>query len=722
MAEIGQLNPDVPSTAQIPDTYLYISTAPTSITTDQPKDLFLVATAILLGSQITNSPYSLTAGTATPNEIMQYTDTTRVNQKFGRKSPVANRFRNALQEVPIGINIFLAALSEPSNTAYAGMATKILTLVGTAVGSGEIGLRVAGHRCPVAIANGDTASTMAASTKTAVDRYLLDCPMVSAAVIDISLPQITFTSNATGSNFTITADGVAKVIAITAGWTPTQSATAVAAAIAADTSFPLTATSLSGVVSPTWRSGFPVLTLSITYADATQSAALTYLTTGASTGATAPLLYVVRGLDGNDSQVGVDIPPEITGVSVMVGALALTTNAAGDGGAASIFTLQDDSTTYVTSIPVASTPTQSAALIAATINAQTGPISAVAAANFVSLFLRSGWYTKKLQISSTEDGGGQTYKLYDRHDAAGTITSVTTVAGTDTLTSLQGSGAPTLTTLLTNASKKQYGYAEWSVDYLDSTSTSALYAHVEQYGNGYYQKNQRVTFVSTDPLETAKTVATSASPQLGNSWRYSVGVAQGAPCQGGAYSAQVAARLCATDLPFNMDGMQLKSGTIAPMLPGRTETDLTPTSKDVALGTYHLFPIEGQNGVVTVVRGKTTWTADNTEWGDWSYGRTFDAVRFGMRAFLNRRFRGRVLFRGRGTVRVPNGFTAQDVKDAIGEYLDSIDGIICDGAAELKQYIAVEPVTSNPGFLRIFFRERPPRELHIISGVIAAAA
>jgi hypothetical protein len=73
-------------------------------------------------------------------------------------------------------------------------------------------------------------------------------------------------------------------------------------------------------------------------------------------------------------------------------------------------------------------------------------------------------------------------------------------------------------------------------------------------------------------------------------------------------------------------------------------------------------------------------------------------------------------------VRVPNGFTPQDVKDASGEYLDSIDGVICDGARDLKKYIAVEPSRNNPGFLRIFFRERPPRELHIISGVVAAAA
>lgn len=722
MAEIGQYNMDVPSTVQTPDTYLYISTAPVSISTDQPKDLFLVATGILSGSQITQAPYSLTTGTATPNEIVQYSDVTRVNQKFNRRSPIAGRFKSALQEVPIGINIFLAAVSEPSNSGWAGFATKLLRFAGTASGSGEIKVRACGYDAFVPVAHGDPASVIAASAKSAIDRALLDAPVVTGNVIDVQLPVITILTNATGSNFTIIANGVSKIVAITAGWTPTQSATAIAAALAGDATFPLTATSNLGVVSATWRAGFPVNGVTISNVDATQTYALTYLTSGASTGATLPLIYVVRGADGNDSPILIDIPPEITGVSISPGSIAVTTTSIGDNSAPSLFTLHDDSTDYVVAIPVGSTPTQAAALIAAAINATTGPLYATSAAGFVTLFHRSGWYSKKLQVSSTEDATGQTYALVDRHDSTGAITSVTTTAGNDALTGLGGAGVPVLTTLLGNASKRAGGFGEWAVDYLDSTSTSAIYQHINEYGNGYYQRNQRVTWVSTDPLEIAKTVATNASPQLGNSWRPSVGVYQGAACQGGAYAAQIAAQICASDLPWNKDGMQLVSGSLAPMLPGRSETDLTPTSVDVALGSYKLFVLTGINGVVTVVRGKTAWIASNFEWGDWSYGRTFDAVRYGMRAFLNNRFKGRVLFRGGGTVRVPNGFTIQDVKDAIGEYLDSIDGILCDGAKSLKRYIAAEPDKNDPGLIRIFFRERPPKELHIISGVIAAAA
>lgn len=718
---IAEINPDVPSTAQTPNTYFFISTAPTTTATNQPKDLFIVATGILSGSQITNAPYSLTAGDATPNEIKQYSSVKLVNQRFNRKSPVANRFRNAIQEVPIGINIFLAALSEPSNSGFAGMATKLLRFSGTASGSGEIRLRVAGHLCRIPVADGDTGTEIAAAAKTVIDAQLLDAPMVTAAVIDHQLPIITIATNATGSNFTIVADGITKIITIGAGATPTVAAAAIAAALSGDANFPLTATSALGVVNATWRAGFPVATVTISGADITQTYALTYGASGATTGATVPLIYVVRGADGNDCASFVDIPPEITGLSVSPASITVSTAAAGKSGAASTFQLKvGASTNYVTSIPVATSAVDAATLIAATINSQTGPLSASAQGATVNLFHRSGWYVSRIQVASNEDVGGQTYRLYDRHDSAGVISSVTTVAGTSTFTGLQGAGSPSLTALLENRAKMS-AFSEWTVDYQDTTSTSAIYAHIEQYGNGYYNEGQRATWLSTASLEDAAAIAPAAVPALGNSWRYSVGVYQDAPCPGGSYSTQVAARLCATDLPFNLSGYILTSGTIAPLLPARAETELTPLDVDVALGSYHLYVLKSNRGAVQIVRGKTTWTADNTEWGDWSFGRTFDNVRYGMRAFLNNRFQGRVLFVGGGTVRVSNGVTPIDIKDAIGEYLDTIDGVLVDNAKALKQYIEVEPAADNPGFVRVYFRVAPPRELQIISGVIASA-
>src|SRR5690242_1587304 len=125
---MSDLNPDVPSSSQIPGTFLFISTAPTATTTTLPKDWFYLASAILTGSAITGAPYNLTAGTQAPNDISQYSNLDRVNLAFNRRSPIANRFRSALQEIPFGINLFLPAIAEPTNTGFAGFATKTITV------------------------------------------------------------------------------------------------------------------------------------------------------------------------------------------------------------------------------------------------------------------------------------------------------------------------------------------------------------------------------------------------------------------------------------------------------------------------------------------------------------------------------------------------------------------------------------------------------------------
>jgi len=158
------------------------------------------------------------------------------------------------------------------------------------------------------------------------------------------------------------------------------------------------------------------------------------------------------------------------------------------------------------------------------------------------------------------------------------------------------------------------------------------------------------------------------------------------------------------------------------MLPARADTELSPTTIDVALDPYHLTPLRGVNGNVTIVRGKTTWDGIDPKWGDWSYGRIFDALRFGMGNFLNARFFQKVLYVGGGTVRVPNGFTIADVKNAMGEYLDSQDGILVDGSASLKPFIQAEVDENDSSRILLEFRERAPRENHERVGVISSAA
>lgn len=713
------VNPDVPSSVWSPDTYVYISTAPIVSDTELPKNYLILAPYINSGAALTSSPYSLTAGTAVPNTIEQYTNLNLVNTRFGRRSMAAQIFRAATQEVPIGMNIFIGAVQEPVNSGFAGVATALLMYSGTAVGSGEIKHLATGHAFRAPVASGDVASSIVVDAKTAMDEQTQDAQLVAASVIDISLPQITIATNATGSNFVITADGVAKTIAITAAWTPTQSATAIAAALVGDSSFPLTGTSLAGVLSLTWRTGFPPGTLTISAADATQTYTLAYLTTGSASGAILPVTYVHRGETGNDKGVIIDIPPEIVGVSVSPGFITVIGNALG-----SVYQLRCGSSVVPCAIAAADTPAQAAVKIAAAINAATFPLSATAVGAIVVLYYRSGWVVQRLQMASTEAGGGQTYKLFDRHDSAGALSSVSTVAGTATFTGLQGAGVPTLTTLLANRAKMQ-PFQEWVNNFVDATSLTAIFEHVTHYGDGFYQANQRFTQADSRGVEQVKDIVTSTTPQLSvapGGWRPTVMVCQDCPMPAVLIAAQAAARLCADDLPYNKDGMKLAQNGTSPMLPPRAEVDIDPTTRDTAMRSYHLTVVVGNSGQVQIVRGVTTWGQTNTEWCDWSYGRMFDQYRYGLRAFLNERFDGKVLFVGTSEIRVDNAFTLADVRQACNEYNERLDGRIVDGAKTLAQTIVVERDPDDLTRIRIGLRLRVPREIHVKTAVVSGTA
>jgi len=622
-------NPNVPSTVFTPDTYLYISTAPVTTGTPQPKNLLILAPAILSGAAILASPYSLTAGTADPSKIAQYTDITTANAALGRRSAAANRLRAALQSQPIGLNIYVGAVPEPTNSGFTGVATKLLTFVGTAVGSGEIKVRVCGFLFRVSVASGDTAATVAATTLTAMggagggtNSQQPDAPFVPASLISASVP----------------------------------------------------------------------------------------------------LTYVHRGETGNDFPVQVTIPPEITGLTVGPGTIAIATN--GSGG--SVFTIRCGALSRSISIANGTTPTDAATAIAADLNANPFPLSAVASTSNVILKYRSGWVVNRIQLSSTEPGGGQTYTMSDRHDSAGAITSVATVAGSTTYTALAGSGTPTLTTVLANRAR-MVPMSEWFSEFIDSTSLGAIATHVELYANGYYQGNQRVFFGSGEVLDAsgtglanAKDRLTAPSPALTTSWRYVELHNQDAASQAGNAAVSLAADVCAATLPFNFDGHILAQGD-APLFPPRAEVALDPSSADTAMRSYFLTVATDDGfGRVKIIRGVTAWGSTNREWSDFSYGRMFDDARYRLREFLNQRFSGKVLFTETAP-RVDNAFTLEDVEDAVKEWMISRDGITVDGARTLGQFVVAETDPDDGTYIRLAFRLRVPREAHVKSGVISSA-
>jgi len=626
------LNPDVSSNQFEPGIFLSISTAPAGATGGPVPQVLVLGPAILSGAVMTGAPYSLTAGTATANEISARYDVGDIARAYHRRSPLAQALRSALQEVPVGLTIFGAAAPEPTASGFAGVASAIITVGGTAVGSGVVRGWLCGWPFNFIVSNGDTAATVATNMKAAIDAQTPDATMLTGALIS---------------------------------------------------------------------------------------------------SVTVSLAFSVRSEVGNERPVVLSVPNTITGLTFSPGKITITGDAVGAAAASSLFTLTCGTQSLSVAIAVGQTPTQQATTIAAAINAATFPLRASAALGVVTLLHGSGWVVHRITCASTEDGGGSTYTLADRHDHGNppAISSAATTPGSAVATALQGAGVPTLTTLLANRAKGDgvsNVYSEWFSEYSDSTSAAAIYNHVEQYAGGGLgaQQGQRVFYADGRALETAKTVVTNPSPALTNSWRYAVGVSQDMVSRTANASAQLAARVAALALPFNVDGLPLRSGT-QPLLPPRPETDLDPSSRDVAMRNYYLTCYGGSNGQVRVVRGVTTWGGggnNDRTWSDFSFGRLFDDARYRLRNFLAARFTGRVLFDVGVSIRVANGFTTEDVRTAVIEWLESRDGITINNAKFLARLVQVGVDANDPTQINIAVKLNVPREIHKIAGVLSRAS
>lgn len=434
---------------------------------------------------------------------------------------------------------------------------------------------------------------------------------------------------------------------------------------------------------------------------------------------TIPLTYIHRGEVGNDKPIVVRIPDGLNGITISPGTITITTNSLGKGGNPSVFTLKVGSLALSVPIPVATTPTDAATMIAAAINTATFPVRATALAGVVTLLYRNDWVVHRISVASTEDVKGQVYTLADRHDSSGSIASVATVPGTPTATALGGVGTPNLSAVLSNLAK-QDAFQEWASEFTDANSLQFVSQHIETYANGLNQKDQRLTFGLTTDVETAKLAPTTSSPALTNYWRYTGVLCQDFPQQAAQLASMTAAALCVTSQPFNFDGYELTSeNSNVPNYTARQEVQLDPATRDVAMRGYHLTVVQGLNGRNLITRGVTTWGAlDNLDWVNWSYGRMFDLLRFYLIARLNERFGGRILF-VKGPPRVPNGFTLSDVEAAVYGVLAEQDGVIVDGAGNLRSRIKAELDPDDDTRIRISLAHRPPKEIHVKTGVIA---
>lgn len=329
---------------------------------------------------------------------------------------------------------------------------------------------------------------------------------------------------------------------------------------------------------------------------------------------TVTLPYMHKGTVGEDFPIRCNISPGSTGVALSPGQ-ALFSGSAGAGGTVS-FTF--GARTVTASISNSNTAAQTATAVIAAFNADTYPLYAVvdgSAAAQANLFFTNDMDVRRITaavITTTTQtlnlGSGAT-------DGTGSASSYT-YNGT------LGTGAPTLTTALSNLATLGM-FRSWASPWLDTTTIGAQATNIEAASDGSIsgQKQQTLTLADSRAASVAGAILTGTTPNLTTAApHYAMCWCPDGPVQNMGIAARVATARASKwldDPQFNWNGFQLKGSERAPILsPAAPPSELSQNS---ALRTYALAPIvKGQSGNLQVVKGRTTaLLADKRLWA-WS--------------------------------------------------------------------------------------------------------
>jgi phage tail sheath gpL-like len=293
-----QLNPNVPTNAG-PGAYFAIS-AKSATSVSNLQDLagrYRVNIIADMGD----------SGTADADTPLLITSQAMADQYFQARSGCARGYTRVAAQVTGGVNIYCTGIKMASGT----QATALLTVIGTAVGSGQIKVLIDDILTICDVADGDVANTIATNLNTALSLQT-SLPLTNAVVaptitltyftkgvhgndkpiavfiddsitgVSISPGTLTIAGNAdgAGAGHTLTCNN--KTVSYDpAGTTAAQAGDAYAAAVNADSSFHLKASSNgAGVVTLLYRNGHPVHRISRTNSDGVQTATLAVGTTG----------------------------------------------------------------------------------------------------------------------------------------------------------------------------------------------------------------------------------------------------------------------------------------------------------------------------------------------------------------------------------------------------------------------------------------------------------
>ena len=353
------------------------------------------------------------------------------------------------------------------------------------------------------------------------------------------------------------------------------------------------------------------------------------------------ITYIHKGTTGEDLPFRCDITPGGTGVTASW-AQAVFSGTAGAGGSVK-FTLGARSVSA--SITGSDTASAIASNVVTTWTTDNFPLTAVVdgssntQVNF--LFVNGEWVRRMnaaiiTTTTTTVDlGSGAT-------DGTGSATNFT-YNGT------QGTGAPSLTTALTNLSAGP-PYSHWSCFWVDTATVGALATNIQNNANGSIsgQKQQKLTLASPVASSVAGAIATGSSPNLTTSDpRFTILWTPDVTVQAGEIAGRIAAARAAAwiDTPQkNWNGFQVVGNDQAPLLLPTFRPTLL--AQNAALRTYALAPVvPGASGNLEVIKGRTTsLSTDKRQWS-WSAEAQASYHVLDLKDFLRTRFSGGSLVR-----------------------------------------------------------------------------
>lgn len=136
--------------------------------------------------------HKTTDGIAPLNTVVQVLGQASANVLFGRGSDLARQHKATLSQIGSGMaDIFAVVVPEPTGGVAS---THLITFIGNAKGAGAVEIRICGLSTIVAIANLDTAATIAANVAAAITAQLPDAPVSAQA----NGPTVTLTYRVAG--------------------------------------------------------------------------------------------------------------------------------------------------------------------------------------------------------------------------------------------------------------------------------------------------------------------------------------------------------------------------------------------------------------------------------------------------------------------------------------------------------------------------------------------